>query len=217
MCQFFLRENGTIILDLSKDARKDYIDLIYETKHKASMILSFAEAYAICMAVKATTKVKGNIAEVGVFRGGSARIISELKGNRKLFLFDTFEGLPELNQFDTSNEFHKGQFKETSYDAVKKLLEPYDGIAIHKGYFPDTAGPVENETFSLVHLDVDLHESTKNALAFFYPRLSKGGIIISHDYINADGVRKAFDDFFADKPEPILTFSETQCMVVKAS
>ena len=52
--------------------------------------------------------------------------------------------------------------------------------------------------FSFVHLDVDLYQSTKDGLAWFYPRLNRGGILISHDYSNADGVRKAFDEFFAE-------------------
>ena len=210
-----LRLNNIITIDLSRDNRKNIINLIYETKLKDNMLLSFSEAYSICIAVMATSKVNGNIAEVGVFRGGSARLISELKGERKLFLFDTFEGLPELNTFDTSNEFFKGQFKETSLDSVKRLLAPYSGVSLIKGYFPETSEPIKSEIFSFVHLDVDLHKSTKDSLDFFYPRISKGGIIISHDYINADGVRKAFDDFFRDKPEIILTFSETQCIVVK--
>jgi hypothetical protein len=168
------------------------------------------------MVTQATAKLKGDIAEIGVYQGGSARLICKYKGDRHLHLFDTFEGLPELNQFDTSNEFHKGQFNNTSTSLIAKLLKDYPNVHIHRGYFPATSGPVENKTFSLVNLDVDLYQTTKDALDFFYPRMEKGGIIMSHDYINADGVRKAFDDFFADKPEPILTFSETQCLIVKS-
>lgn len=45
--------------------------------------------------------------------------------------------------------------------------------------------------------------------------MNKGGIIITHDYINAIGVRKAFDDFFKDKVEPIIELSGSQCLIVK--
>ena len=156
------------------------------------------------------------MAEVGVYRGGSAKLISELKVDRHLHLFDTFEGLPDLNEFDTSGEFHKGQFDTTSYDFVTNLLSGYPNVHIHRGYFPDTAVGLDNECFSFVHLDVDLHATTKSALEFFYPKMVKGGIIISHDYVTADGVKRAFDDFFLDKPEPILVVSDTQCIIVKA-
>jgi len=66
----------------------------------------------------------------------------------------------------------------------------------------------------LVHIDVDLFEATLASLVFFYPKMNKAGIIISHDY-DEPGVRKAFDDFFADKPEPVIEMSGCQCLVVK--
>ena len=61
----------------------------------------------------------------------------------------------------------------------------------------------------------DTYESTRSCLEFFYPRMNRGGIILSHDYINAAGVRKAFDEFFSDKSEPIIEMSGTQCLIVK--
>jgi hypothetical protein len=74
---------------------------------------------------------------------------------------------------------------------------------------------VKDKVFSLVNLDVDCYESTKKSLEFFYPRMSRGGIIISHDYITAPGVKKAFDDFFEGKTEPVLETAGSQCLVVK--
>jgi hypothetical protein len=45
--------------------------------------------------------------------------------------------------------------------------------------------------------------------------MSSGGIILSHDYVIADGVRKAFDEFFAHKAETVLELTGNQCLVVK--
>ena len=45
--------------------------------------------------------------------------------------------------------------------------------------------------------------------------MQKGGIILSHDYSHLEGVRKAFDEFFKNKPEKILELPMTQCMVIK--
>ncbi len=172
------------------------------------------EAYQVYMAVKRTGKIKGDIAEVGVYRGGSAKIISEAKGSKALHLFDTFEGLPELSKMDEQDYFHKGEFY-ASIDEVKDYLKKYRKVNFYKGYFPTTAKPVKNKKFSFVNLDVDIYESTLSSLKFFYPRMNKGGIIITHDYINAIGVRKAFDDFFKDKVEPIIELSGSQCLIVK--
>jgi len=91
------------------------------------------------------------------------------------------------------------------------------GLQTHfyRGLFPSTAGPVESKKFSFVHLDVDLYESTRDSLKFFYPRLSPGGILISHDFVSSDGVDAAFREFFADKPEPVIELTGYQCMFVK--
>jgi hypothetical protein len=171
------------------------------------------EAYLIRSAVLATSKIPGDIAEVGVFRGGTARVICEAKGSRQLHLFDTFEGLPEPGKLDEA--FRKGQFA-CSLNDVRAFLNGCSGVHFHKGYFPAATGnAVKNARFSFVHLDVDLYESTKGALEFFYPRMPPGAIVISHDYVEFPGVRSAFDEFFADKPEPVVEMSGNQCLVVK--
>jgi hypothetical protein len=59
-----------------------------------------------------------------------------------------------------------------------------------------------------------LYESTRAALEFFYPRMSPGAMIVSHDYVIADGVRKAFDEFFERRAERVLELTGNQCLVV---
>lgn len=190
------------------------INKIKKIKLESDMQLYLNEAYQIYMAVKSTAKIEGNVAEVGTYKGGSAKLICLAKGNKPLHIFDTFTGLPEVSQIDDTNRFHGGDYTG-SLELVKSYLEDCNNVFFYKGYFPETAKPVENKTFSFVHLDVDLYESTKSCIEFFYPRLSKGGIMISHNYIDAIGVRKAFDEFFKNKPEPVIEMSGTQCLIVK--
>jgi hypothetical protein len=170
------------------------------------------EAYQIRSAVLATAKLEGDIAEVGVFRGGTARVICEAKGDRQLHLFDTFEGLPEPGNVDAA--FYKGQYA-CSLEGVREYLSGFPKVHFYKGYFPATGQPVKDRSFSFVHLDVDLYESTSQALEFFYPRMDPGGIIVSHDYVAFPGVRNAFDEFFEYKPEPVVELIGNQCLVTK--
>ncbi len=194
--------------------RSKVFDIIKRIKSEKEMLLRDNEAYQIFMAVKRTQKINGDIAEVGCYRGGSAKLICEAKGNKTLHLFDTFEGLPDLCPYDDSKRFKKGQYS-APLKAVRNYLKKYSNVLFYKGLFPSTAEPIKNKKFSFVHLDVDLYESTLACIKFFYPRMNKGGIIISHDYICAPGVRKAFDEFFKDKPEPIIEMSGSQCLIVK--
>ena len=78
-----------------------------------------------------------------------------------------------------------------------------------KTYF---ASLLETHSWSTVKLD-------RCGLQFFYPRLSLGGVLISHDYraISCPGVRKAFDEFLVDKPEKAIPLWDTQCFFVKGS
>jgi O-methyltransferase len=187
-------------------------NLIKKTANQIGWSCYPNEALNVYTSVLAQNKIKGDIAEVGVFRGFTSKIICEAKKDKKLFLFDTFEGLPPENNFD--NYFHPNQFK-ADFDNVKKYLSGYPDVYFFKGLFPKTSQPVKNNKFSFVHIDVDLYQSTLNCLKFFYPRLSKGGIIISHDYVCAVGVKRAFTEFFKDKDEVILELSTTQCLITK--
>jgi O-methyltransferase len=178
------------------------------------MLLNGCEAYQIIELVKATSKVPGALAEVGVSRGGSARLICEAKGSRDLHLFDTWEGLPDPNEADRGSGFRKGEFA-ASMEATSKYLSDFTGVHFYRGLFPETADPIRDQEFSFVHLDVDLHGATASALEFFYPRMSKSGVIMSHDYWSP-GVRTAVDEFFRDKSEIVLQQpAGRHCVIVK--
>ena len=82
-------------------------------------------------------------------------------------------------------------------------------------FFPDTGAALTDERFSFVHLDVDIYESTIGSLEWFYPRMLRGGIIISHDFMTAAGPRKAFTEFFERLPEPLIELPGNQGMIVK--
>ena len=187
---------------------------IKKMRSEQELLLSGIEAYQIFTTVKRTAKISGDIAEVGVYNGGSARLICEAKGNKALYLFDTFEGLPDLCELDDPKEFHKGQYLG-SLESVKVCLSKYSDVHFHKGIFPLTAETIKNKRFSFVNLDADLYKSTLSCLEFFYPRMNIGGVIISHDYISVPGVRKAFDEFFKEKTEPIIELPGNQCLIVK--
>jgi O-methyltransferase len=210
---FAVESKGRVIISYDDAQRRPVLDLIRKIKRETKMMLDDNEAYQISMAVKSTEKVQGDLAEVGVFMGGSAKLIRESDGARPLHLFDTFSGIPKVEEIDQP-AFYQGQFA-SSVQQVKHYLGDYKDIHFYPGIFPDTAKSVEIKTFSFVHLDVDTYESTLACLEFFYPRINPGGILLSHDYINHHGVKKAFEGFFEEKQEPIIEMSGTQCLIVK--
>lgn len=201
------------LLYLSRHKDRESLQLIQRIRKERESLITVYDAYLIYSLARAQSRLPGEMAEVGVYQGTSARLLCEAKGNRRLHLFDTFEGLPE------PQDFERPLLKPTQFsctlESVKDYLKAYDNVSFYKGYFPDTAEPVKDVSFSFVNLDVDLYKSTLDGLGFFYPRVRPGGIILSHDYSILDGVKMAFDEFFADKPEHVIDLPSTQCMVLK--
>ena len=159
----------------------------------------------------ACRSIPGDYAEVGVFRGTSARMICAAKGEKLLYLFDTFAGLPDPGKED--ERFSQKQFA-AEVEKVRRRLEQFQGVTICPGLFPETGECIADHRFAFVHLDVDLYSSTRDSLEFFYSRMSPGGIILSHDYAQAEGVRRAFDEFFAERRERVIRLPMSQCMVI---
>ncbi len=187
---------------------------INKIRKETPLSLSNTAAQELFTAVKATGKIEGDIAEVGVFKGGSAKVICEGKEDRVLHLFDTFKCTPPPGTVEDTNSGHEGSFCSDP-KKVEEFLAEFPKVHIYEGLFPDTAGPVEDTRFSLVHLDVNLYGPMLDCLGFFYPRMNRGGAIVSHDYIYRSGVKKAFEEFFSDKPEIVLGLPSYQCVVIK--
>lgn len=145
-------------------------------------------------------KLKGSIAELGVFKGDLAMTLNTLFSNRTLYLFDTFEGFSEKDiKVEDERNFSvssKTDFSDTSDKMVFERMPHKDKVKICKGYFPDTAKGIEDE-FCFVSIDVDLYAPTLAGLEFFYPRLVKGGYIFIHDYNSKryQGVKNIVDEF----------------------
>lgn len=214
--------------------------IISEIKEEVEMLQSYNAGRQIFWVVKSTNKLPGDFAEVGVYQGGTAKLICEAKkGNKPLHLFDTFQEFPTVEEFENAinkkseldpeisnylEEFDTEIIKENlanhekvSLEDVKDYLSEYKNIHFHKGLVPQTLDSVKDKKFSFVHLDVNLYEPTLDCLKFFYPRMNPGGVILTHDYPNLAGVKQAFDEFFEEKSEPLLRVTNNQCLIVTNS
>jgi O-methyltransferase len=163
------------------------------------------------------SELPGDIAEIGVYKGGTAGVLCEAtkSSDKKIHLFDTFSGMPTP---DPKRDIHReGDFGDTSIEQVKDFLRDWDNVYFHKGLFPKTAKPIKNDTFSLVHIDVDIYKSVMDCYTFFYPRMESGGIMISDDYgcLTCPGAKSAVDEFFSNKPEKPCYLPSGQNIVIR--
>jgi len=150
-------------------------------------------------------KVPGAFAELGVYKGLTARLIHHYAPERTLHLLDTFEGFTDRSAVTELRDLgHTTKlFSDTSLEQVRRFIAATaDTVHFHPGFFPESIPEtLKSETFAFVHLDADLYEPTLNGLQFFYPRMPRWGILVVHDYNAWPGARRAVDEFFADKPE----------------
>jgi hypothetical protein len=170
-----------------------------------SSLLGGSEIDRIKEVLKIVEPLEGDICEVGVYRGGTSKFISDNIENCDIFLFDTFQGMPYYDP-NKDNKWEIGAFGETDYEKVCKLFEKKPNVKIFKGIFPsETSNNIIGKKFKFVHLDVDNYQSYKECLEFFYDKMTSGGIIIFDDYDHdcCPGANKAVDEFFIDKPENV--------------
>lgn len=158
-------------------------------------------------------KIPGAVAELGVYRGNISVLLKDLFENRKIYLFDTFEGFHENDvSIENDKQFANtrvGQFNTTSLELVERKMKSHLNLEICKGYFPKSAIDIK-DTFAFVSIDVDLYQPTYEGLKFFYERLNKGGYIVIHDYNfkRYAGVKAAVREFCEEYAIPYIPMSD---------
>lgn len=143
--------------------------------------------------------IPGDSAECGAWRGASSFLICKANESsmlaREHFIFDSFEGLSEPDSSDGSH-WHRGDLS-VHEDAVRANLSDCNNVHFMRGWIPTRFSEVAERRFSFVHIDVDLYEPTRDALEFFYPRLSSGGMLLLDDYgfSTCPGATRAVEEY----------------------
>lgn len=163
-----------------------------------------------CMRSILKEGIAGDFMETGVWRGGATILMrailkEEAIEDRKVWLADSFEGLPKPNakeySWDRGNKLHELNLLNVSLDEVKENFKKYDllddQVCFLKGWFKDTLPTAPVKKLALLRLDGDLYESTILALEHLYPKLSKGGYLIVDDYNAFEYCQRAVDDYRA--------------------
>jgi O-methyltransferase len=145
------------------------------------------KCYELWQLIQESTKLKGAIIEVGVWKGGSAALIakraqlSDIQDN--IYLCDTFTGVVKAGEKDSL--YLGGEHADASKKGVQRLLKKLNlnNIKILEGIFPEeTEKFVKDENFRFCHIDVDVYQSAKDIVEWIWPKLVTGGIIVFDDY-----------------------------------
>ena len=162
-------------------------------------------------------KLKGAFVECGVWKGGCSAVMAyvakKVKSNRKIWLFDSFEGLPEPTGKDGTRAKNfasnrtSGSLKTINKNVgtiqhVKRIFSKLrinmTNVNIRKGWFQHTLPKAKKEIgdIAILRLDGDWYESTKVCLENLYDPVVQGGFVVIDDYGTWEGCKKAVDEFF---------------------
>jgi asparagine synthase (glutamine-hydrolysing) len=194
--------------------------VIFLVHQKNLSYLSLSALLDLYFRVKAveTTNLPGILIEAGCALGGSALVITVAKAiDRKLVVFDTFEGMPPPTDKDGEDihnrysEIVEGKadgkrgnqyygYREDLLNEVKNRFSSfgfplvYNNVHLVKGLFQNTLYP--SEQVALAHIDSDWYESVLTCLERITPKLVPDGVLIIDDYYRWSGCQKAVDEYF---------------------
>jgi O-methyltransferase len=169
-----------------------------------------------------TAPIPGDILEVGSWRGGSGAIIASrakaMAPSKRVYLCDTFEGVVKASAKDS--QYRGGEHADTSEETVKNLLSRHalQQAKILRGIFPDAfKETMSGESFSFVHIDVDVYQSAKETFAFVWPRMPKGGVVVFDDYgfDSCDGIPKLVAEFRGDSDKLVVHNLNGHALAIK--
>jgi macrocin-O-methyltransferase TylF-like protien len=150
--------------------------------------------------------VPGALVECGSCKGGSGAIIGAAAPTRTLWLFDSWQGLPEPGQVDIDayglqrpEGWNFGTQEETRR-ALRRLRVNGARVRMVRGWFEETISEKKAEIgpIALLHIDADYYESVKLVLTELYPQVTSGGVVAIDDYGHWKGCRTAVDEYFDD-------------------
>lgn len=194
---------------------QDFIALYRETMDRGNWH-SLDRKYLVREMLGQIAHIPGDFVECGVYKGATAKIMAMAAGGtRRVHLFDSWEGLSAPGPHDGT--FWEATRFDLDMNVARSTLAGHDNCRFYQGWIPQRFADVADIAVAFLHIDVDLYDPTYASVAFFYPRLQPGALMICDDYgvTTCPGARKAIDDFLADKPERAALLPTGQALVLK--
>ncbi|MEI7539483.1 MAG: TylF/MycF/NovP-related O-methyltransferase [Candidatus Saccharibacteria bacterium] len=152
-------------------------------------------------------KIAGDVVELGCYVGTTTVYLAKtlMTTSKRLYVYDSFEGLPEKTKQDLSplgQQFQIGELHATKKQLIKNLTQARVPIPyIKKAWFSDLTKSDMPESIAFAFLDGDYYGSITDSLKVVEPHLIPGSVIVVDDYSNAalPGVARAVDEWLTGR------------------
>ncbi len=185
--------------------------------------VSELETKKILEIAKSCLAIFGDFVELGCYKGDTSLMLAEILQwtDKKLWIYDSFEGLPEKSAEDESEigrDFKKGELVVSKREVKNRFLRANLPLPkIVKAWFQDLRDVDLPEKIAFSFLDGDLYESIKDSLKLVEKKMTSGGVIMVHDYTNEalPGVAKAVDEWAAKTNYNLMRYESLAIIMVK--
>jgi O-methyltransferase len=173
-----------------------------------------ANLYRLAQRIE-TENIPGDVVECGVCNGGSAAILARTATHsplqRTVWLFDSFQGMPEVTEHDGVGADGRSAWSHVRQEVgdlarvtevLRRVRADMSRVRIVAGWFQETFPSIAMERIAILNIDADWYESVKLCLETFYDRVVPGGFVSFDDYGHWPGCRKAVDEFFRARRLP---------------
>lgn len=172
---------------------------------KDHTLVDIYRCYELYSFVKRNNNLKGDVLEVGVWKGGTGCILGHalncVSPDSCIYLVDTFKGVVKAGINDTN--YKGGEHADTSIQTVQSLVQRtgVKNVQILTGVFPDNVQIPSNTKLRLCHIDVDTYESAFDIFNSVWPKIVAGGAVIFDDYgfWGCEGVTKLCNELSPKK------------------
>lgn len=185
--------------------------------------VSARETVQLLALARAALLTEGDFVELGCYRGDSsillAKLLKEAGSEKKLWVYDSFEGLPERDAKDASaagEAFRAGELKVSKREVVERFKKAGVRPIVKKGFFEDLTELDLPEKISFGFLDGDFYQSIKTSLRLATERVAKNGILVVHDYNNPElpGATRAVDEWREQNQEREFDFTVRESLAI---
>lgn len=217
-----------------RDMRRDEAFMAFFERCQPYTMTSMERMYGVYREVEYIQRhqIEGAVVECGVWRGGCMMMAALSMMNfgdaeRELYLFDTFEGMPQPTDEDykfgeTSarakwDKLQSSDGSDWNYASIEEVHEamlsteyPANKIHLIKGMVENTLPEQAPDRISMLRLDTDFYQSTRHELEHLYPRLAQKGVLIIDDFGTWAGSFKATQEYF-EKNSIIMMLNRLDC------
>lgn len=223
---------GLILLRKSKLQHANHDDMLQDQAYqdlyaqvKPYTMVEPLRCYALYQAMQYIihNQIPGDFAECGVWKGGSAMLMAlclKQAGitDRKIYLYDTFEGMTRPGEEDGAAEKMEWEKRKKNDSVSDWCAAPLQEVEMNlqrtgypaaqlvyiKGRVEDTLPGNLPKQLALLRLDTDWYASTRQELLHLYPLLVPKGVLLIDDYGAWEGAKKAVDEYFSSPGSPYL-------------